>query len=125
MSVEASQSPRYKVQDVLDAMYASLPALIARKAGYANEDLPNLIFRVAEVFGIMETASTLLGSECEKEVVEALMAYKRYFEEALTYLLTERYDKDRIEALTDKDLYNLGVYTMALIKACLRGGGNE
>jgi hypothetical protein len=118
---ETNLPSRFKVLDVLANMYASLPELIAWRAGYDNEDLPALVFRAAELYGIMETAGVLLGPECEKDVTEVLVAFFRYFEQALAYFIAERDDKKVIDTL-DREMFDLKVRAVYLIDACLKGG---
>ena len=72
--------------DRLASMYGSLTAYVAMRAGYDKEDIPVLIFRLAELYGLTQALGVVFGSKCEKEVRKAIDVYKDLFEEGLDYV---------------------------------------
>ena len=121
--------------DRLASMYGDLTAFVARKAGYDKEDIPVLIFRVAELYGISQALGVIFGYKCTKEVRKALDAYKDLFNEALDYIFSDIDNPDLIKDLME-GLDKLHVASFMLIVACaglpaiipapenIGGGGN-
>jgi len=98
-------------------MYGSLTAFVAMRAGYDKEDIPVLIFRLAELYGLTQALGVIFGSKCEKEVREAIDVYKDLFEEGLDYVFGNIDNPDLLQALMD-GLFKLKVGVMMLITGC-------
>jgi len=103
--------------DRLASMYGSLTAYVAMRAGYDTEDIPVLIFRVAELYGLTQALGVIFGSRCEKEVRKALDVYKDLFEESLDYVFGNTDNPDLLKDLMD-GLFKLKVGVMMLITGC-------
>jgi hypothetical protein len=103
--------------DRLASMYGSLTAYVAMRAGYDTEDIPVLIFRVAELYGLTQALGVIFGSRCEKEVRKALDVYKDLFEESLDYVFGNTDNPDVLKDLMD-GLFKLKVGVMMLITGC-------
>jgi hypothetical protein len=103
--------------DRLASMYGSLTAYVAMRAGYESEDIPILIFRVAELYGLTQALGVIFGSRCEREVRKALDVYKELFEEALDYVFGDIGNPDLLKDLMD-GLFKLKVGTFMLITGC-------
>ena len=103
--------------DRLASMYGNLTAFVAMRAGYESEDIPVLIFRVAELYGLTQALGVIFGSRCEKEVRKALDVYKDLFDEALDYIFGNNDNPDLLRDLMD-GLFKLKVGVMMLITGC-------
>lgn len=103
--------------DRLASMYGDLTAFVARKAGYEKEDIPVLIFRTAELYGISQALGVIFGYKCTKEVRKALDAFKSLFEEGLDYIFEDVDNPDLLKDLLE-GLDKLHVATLMLIVAC-------
>jgi len=103
--------------DRLASMYGSLTAYVAMRAGYDKEDIPVLIFRLAELYGLTQALGVIFGSKCEKEVRKAIDVYKDLFEEGLDYVFGNIDNPDLLQALMD-GLFKLKVGVMMLITGC-------
>jgi hypothetical protein len=103
--------------DRLASMYGSLTAYVQMRAGYESEDIPILIFRVAELYGLTQALGIIFGSKCEKDVRKALEVYKDLFEESLDYVFGDVEHPDIIKDLMD-GLFKLKVGVLMLITGC-------
>ncbi len=103
--------------DRLASMYGDLTAFVARRAGYEKEDIPVLIFRIAELYGISQALGIIFGYKCTKEVRKALDAFKSLFEEGLDYIFEDIDNPDLLKDLLD-GLDKLHVASLMLIVAC-------
>jgi hypothetical protein len=103
--------------DRLASMYGSLTAHVAMRAGYDTEEVPVLIFRVAELYGLTQALGVIFGSRCEKEVRKALEVYKDLFDEALDYIFGNIDNPGMLKDLMD-GLFKLKVGVMMLITGC-------
>jgi hypothetical protein len=106
-----------RLLDRLATMYGSLVAFMERRAGYDNEDIPVLIFKVAEDFALVQLLGVLFGSKCQKEVEQVLSAYKDLLEGTADCVFTESYSQDEVKHLQDL-LFRLKVATYMLVVAC-------
>jgi len=106
-----------RLLDRLATMYGSLVAFMERRAGYDNEDIPVLIFKVAEDFALVQLLGVLFGSKCQKEVEQVLSAYKDLFEGVLDCVFTEPIDQNEVQHLQDL-LFQLKVAVYVLIAGC-------
>ena len=103
--------------DRLASMYGSLTAYVQMRAGYESGDIPVLIFRVAELYGLTQALGVIFGSKCEKEVRKALEVYKDLFEESLDYIFGNIENPDLLKDLMD-GLFKLKVGTFLLMTGC-------
>jgi predicted DNA-binding protein len=103
--------------DRLASMYGNLTAFVAMKAGYAREDIPVLIFRVAELYGVIQALGVIFGYKCTKEVRKAIDTFKDLFEEALDYMFEDVDNPDLLESIM-RGLDKLHVASLMLIVGC-------
>ncbi len=103
--------------DRLASMYGDLTAFVARRAGYDKEDIPVLIFRIAELYGISQALGVIFGYKCTQEVRKALDAFKSLFDEGLDYIFSDIDNPDLLKDLME-GLDKLHVAMLMLIVAC-------
>jgi hypothetical protein len=103
--------------DRLASLYGNLTAFVASRAGYEKEDIPVLIFRIAELYGISQALGIIFGYKCTKEVRKALDTFKDLFNEGLDYIFSDIDNPDLLKDLMD-GLNKLHVATLMLIVAC-------
>jgi hypothetical protein len=103
--------------DRLASMYGNLTAFVASRAGYDKEDIPVLMFRIAELYGISQALGIIFGYKCTKEVRKALDTFKDLFNEGLDYIFSDIDNPDLLKDLMDS-LDKLHVATLMLIVAC-------
>jgi len=103
--------------DRLASMYGDLTAFVARRANYEKEDIPVLIFRLAELYGITQALGVIFGYKCTKEVRKTLDAFKSLFDEGLDYIFSDIDNPDLLNDLL-KALDKLHVASLMLIVGC-------
>ena len=103
--------------DRLASLYGNLTAFVASRAGYDKEDIPVLIFKIAEVYGISQALGVIFGYKCTKEVRKALDTFKDLFNEGLDYIFSDIDNPDLLKHLMD-GLDKLHVAMLMLIVAC-------
>jgi hypothetical protein len=103
--------------DRLASMYGNLTAFVAMKAGYQTEDIPILIFRIAELYGVIQALGVIFGYKCQKEVRKAIDTFKSLFEEGLDYIFEDVNNPDLLKDLME-GLDKLHVASLMLIVGC-------
>jgi hypothetical protein len=103
--------------DRLASMYGNLTAFVAMKAGYQTEDIPVLIFRIAELYGVIQALGVIFGYKCQKEVRKAIDTFKALFEEGLDYIFEDVNNPDLLKDLME-GLDKLHVASLMLIVGC-------
>ncbi len=103
--------------DRLASMYGNLTAFVAMKAGYQTEDIPILIFRIAELYGVIQALGVIFGYKCQKEVRKAIDTFKSLFEEGLDYIFEDVNNPDLLKDLME-GLDKLHLASLMLIVGC-------
>jgi hypothetical protein len=106
-----------RLLDRLAVLYGSLVAYMERRAGYESEDIPILVFKVAETFGLVQLLGVLFGSRCQDKVEEVLNVYKDLVEGAIDCVFDQVEDQDKVKHLQDL-LFQLKVAIYVLIAGC-------
>ena len=102
--------------DRLASMHSSLVAYMDKRLGLQS-DSTLLIFKLTELWGLMQAVSVLYGSVCQDKVQEALETYKNLFEVGLDLIYGEGLSQEDVEDLNDM-LFRLKVATIMLIAGC-------
>ncbi len=103
--------------DQLASMHGSLVAYIGKRAGFATEEVSELVFRLTEVYGAIQVATVLFASKCQDKVQKALQAYKLILEAGQHHIYNESPSRMHVRELIN-DLFDLKVAIVMLIAGC-------
>jgi len=103
--------------DQLASMHGSLVAYIGKRAGFETEEVPELVFRLTEVYGAMQVLTVLFASKCQDKVQSALQAYRLLLEAGQHLIYSESPSRMHVRKLIN-DLFDLKVATVMLIAGC-------